>query len=260
MPYTILKYLVLPPGGLILLLLLGFLLVRGVLGRIFIFVALSLLALISLPAVAERLAAGLEPYPALTPSELSPSSADAILILGGDRYSWAPEYGEDTVGPLTLERLRYGAFLHRHTGLPVYLSGGSPPQEGTPLARLMSQVLEEEFAVKPAGVEDRSRTTWENAAYAAPMLQRDGVRRVLLVTQAWHMPRAVESFKRVGVKVVPAPTAFFHREGGEGGYSDWLPNANACVISYYAIHEYVGQAWYQLKEAFSGSKPQPAAS
>jgi len=256
MLYTTLKSLVLPPGGIILLLLLGFLLVKGVLGRLFVFTGLVALTLLSLPVVAERLIAGLEPYPALKPAQLSHAIADAIVILGAGRYSWAPEYGGDTIGPRTLERVRYGAFLHRHTGLPVYVTAGSPPEEGTPLGQLMARVLEEECGIKVAGVEDRSRTTWENAELSAPMLRRDGVRRVLLVTHAWHMPRAVETFRRTGLRVIPAPTAFLHRENAEGRYTDWLPSPSAFGLSYYAIHEYLGQVWYGLRETIEGA-PEP---
>jgi uncharacterized SAM-binding protein YcdF (DUF218 family) len=120
----------------------------------------------------------------------------------------------------------------------------------------MARVLEEECGIKVAGVEDRSRTTWENAELSAPMLRRDGVRRVLLVTHAWHMPRAVETFRRTGLRVIPAPTAFFHRENAEGRYTDWLPSPSAFGLSYYAIHEYLGQVWYGLRETIEGA-PEP---
>lgn len=253
--YTVVKSLIMPPGGLILLFLLGFLMVRGVLGRIVIFVGISVLTLMSIPTVAGKLIAGLEPYPALQPEALVETGADGILILGAERYSWAPEYGGDTVGAKSLERLRYGALLHRATGLPVYVTGGSPEPEYPPLSWLMAKVLEQEFAIAPAGVEDRSLTTEENAAYSARMLAADGIGRVLLVTHAWHMPRAMGAFERAGVETIPAPTYFVHREGGrEPDYGDWLPSARAFTISYFALHEYLGQAWYQVK-ASKGDTP-----
>jgi uncharacterized SAM-binding protein YcdF (DUF218 family) len=248
MLYTLAKAFILPPGSLIILFLLGFLLVRGVLGRLFLFVGLTLLSLLSLPAVATKLMAGLEPYPPLNPASFSGYEADAILILGGDRYSWAPEYGGDTVGSKTLGRLRYGAFLHDKTGLPVYVTGGSLPDEDPPLGRLMAEVLASEFGIAVQGVEDQSQTTWENAERSASMLIHDGVHAVLLVTDAWHMPRAMGAFERVGVVAVAAPTAFIHREGPEeGDYRDWLPSAAAFAVSYFALHEWIGSVWYEIK-------------
>jgi len=253
--YTVVKSLIMPPGGLIILFLLGFLMVRGVLGRLFLFIGISVLTLMSIPIVAGKLIVGLEPYPALQSESLAKSSADGILILSAGRYSWAPEYGGDTVGATSLERLRYGALLHRRSGLPVYITGGSPEPEHPPVGRLMANVLEQEFGIAPAGVEDRSLTTEENAVYSAQMLARDGIGRVLLVTHAWHMPRAVGAFERAGVETIPAPTSFVHREGGrEPDYRDWLPSARAFINSYYVLHEYLGQVWYQLK-ASTGERP-----
>jgi uncharacterized SAM-binding protein YcdF (DUF218 family) len=247
--YDIAKALIMPPGGIIVALLMGFLLVRGVLGRVLILAGLTLLTLMSLPQVAASLVRDLEPYPALTPEASGARQAQAILVLGADRYSWAPEFGGDTVGAKTLQRLRYAARLQRGTGLPVYVAGGSPPHEHPPLGRLMARVLREELGVSVAGVEDRSRTTWENAERSARMLAQDGIRRILLVTHAWHLPRAMDAFERAGLEPIPAPTAFIHREGGgeDVSLADWLPSATAFSVSYYALHEWLGQAWYRLK-------------
>ena len=88
MLYTILKALILPPGGLILLLLLAFFLVRGVLGRLILFVALVTLTLISLPMVTAKMMEGLETYPPIAPGQPVPADVQAILVLGAGRYRW----------------------------------------------------------------------------------------------------------------------------------------------------------------------------
>lgn len=261
MLYTIVKSLLMPPGGLILIFLLAFFLVRGVLGRVVLFIGISIFTLMSLPQVAAWMIAPLEPYPPLAPAQLLDTRAQAVLVLGGDRYTWAPEYGGDTVGGKTLQRLRYGAFLHRQTGLPVYVTGGSPPQELPELGQLMVQSLQADFGVAVDGVEDQSRTTEENAALSAPMLRRDGIDHVLLVTHAWHLPRAVEAFERAGIHVTPAPTVHIHKEGGgESDYRDWLPSAGAFSVSWFALHEHLGRVWYQLRarmDAPGAQSPQP---
>lgn len=257
MLYTVVKSLVMPPGGLILLFLIGFLLARRVLARVVLFIGIVLFTLMSLPAVAAWLIAPLEPYPALTTAALRSSEAHGILILGAERYSWAPEFGGDTIGGKTLQRVRYGALLHRQTGLPVYVTGGSPPPEDPPLGELMRRTLEGELGVPVSGVEDRSLNTEENASRSADMLRPSDIRHVLLVTHAWHMPRAVAAFERVGLEVTPAPTAFIHRapeEPRRGDYRDWLPSAGAFSVSYFALHEHLGRVWYQLKATRSAGE------
>lgn len=257
--HTVLKSLLLPPGILILMLAAAFLLARGVLARLLIFSAAAMLALMSLPAIATLLMAPLEPYPALDKDSV-PKEAQAILVMGAGRFTDAPEYGGDTVDHFSLQRIRYAAYLHRLTGLPIYIAAGSPEYEQPPLGVLMAHTLESELGVPVAGMETQSLTSWENAAYARPMLERDGIRHVLLVTSAWHMPRALEVFERAGIEVTPAPTGFNHNPGWESDmtYTDWLPNARAFLISYYAIHEHLGRVWYQVRYWVEGTPSVPA--
>jgi uncharacterized SAM-binding protein YcdF (DUF218 family) len=260
MLYTVLKSLLLPPGGLILLLAWAFFLVRGVLGRMILFVALAALTLMSLPVVATKLMEGLETYPAIAAARPPPGDAEAILILGAGRYTWAPEYGSDTIDQRALMRLRYGAYLHRATGLPVYVTAGSRAGEDPPLGQLMAKALKDDYGIEVAGVEDQSQTTWENAERSAPMLRADGIGKVLLVTSAWHMPRAMDAFQRFRVPAVAAPTGFVSGQppGGPDRLSDLLPAMSALSNSYYAIHEYLGRAWYQVQETAAVAEPAPA--
>ncbi|MGD2082299.1 MAG: YdcF family protein [Chromatiales bacterium] len=240
--------LILPPGGLILLFLLGLMLGRTGLGRLLTLAGLAALYLLSTPFVADRLAAGLEVYPALDPAALAQPGPEAIVVLGAGRYPDAPEYGGDTVNALMLVRLRYAAWLKRRTGLPLVVSGG-PAGEARPEAVLAKEVLEQELQVPVAATEDRSRTTRENALYTHELLERQGYGPVYLVTHAWHMRRAAASFERAGVEVVPAPTGFIHT-GAEsddwGDWRDWLPSAQAARESYLCLHEYLGALWYRL--------------
>lgn len=260
MLYVVLKSLLTPPGILILMLIVGFLLVRGVLGRLFLFTATALLLLMSLPGVATRLIEPLEPYPALgTAMAPIPSEAQAIVVLGAGRSNGALEYGGDTVDDASLRRVRYGAILYRRTGLPVYVTGGSPPPEAPPVGALMADVLRDDYSVPVTAVESASQTTWENAAYLAPMLARQPISHILLVSDAWHLPRAVEVFEATGLIVTPAPTGFVHASGWMPNptYRDWLPSARAFYLSYLAIHEHLGRVWYQIRAWFEGPPTVP---
>jgi uncharacterized SAM-binding protein YcdF (DUF218 family) len=258
--YTVVKQLLLPPGIILVLLAIAFLLVRGTLGRLLLFVAWSLLLLMSLPGLAVPLIGTLERYPALDPARVAELQADAIVVLGAGVYSDAPEYGGHTVSGNSLKRIRYAAWLHHRTGLPVYISGGAGEMAPGPA---MAQVLQDEYGVPVAGLERNSRNTRENAELTAPMLRADGVRRVLLVTQAWHMPRAVDAYQRAGVDVVAAPTYFITRDVKRASstwrdhYTDWLPQASALQVSYYAMHELIGQVYYRLRALVVSPRPEP---
>ena len=250
MLYSLIKSLLLPPVGLFLLILLGlFWWRRPLLGRGLVLLAVLLLLTMSLPFVSHQLMEHLEPYPALSDAELQQPSAQAIVVLGAGRHTGAPEFGGDSIGPISLQRVRYAAWLQRRTDLPLIVSGGSPPREDPPVGRLMVKVLEQEFQVPVTAVEDLSRTTWENAAYTAPILQGIGIQKIFLVSSAWHLPRAVRAFEREGLQVVPAPTVFETRRHVEGPIpQDFFPGPSDLQRSYYAIHEFLGRLWYAFQE------------
>ncbi|MBM3518377.1 MAG: hypothetical protein FJX56_11035 [Alphaproteobacteria bacterium] len=111
----------------------------------------------------------------------------------------------------------------------------------------MRRTLEDEFGVPVRWVEDKSRTTFDNAQPSYRLLAPEGIKTILLVTHAWHMPRAAEAFARVGFAVVAAPTAFTYVGPGIEA-ADFVPSANAFQNSYYAAQEWIGLYWYRLFE------------
>jgi uncharacterized SAM-binding protein YcdF (DUF218 family) len=216
-------------------------------------VALSVtLALLSNPAVSQILIASLQVYPPLDDTdiaELSSGPATAIVVLSAGRRLQAPEFGGETVDELSLERIRYGAALARQTRLPVLVTGG-PARAGEPaVAQLMGDALARDYGLSPKWIETRASNTAENAIFSTEMLKQDGIKRVLLVTHAWHMKRARAAFAANGLGVVPAPTAFY---GGAGpnSWEDLLPSIHSLRMSGYAVHEIVGGAWYALRYGY----------
>lgn len=214
-------------------------------GRTLLAGSLTGLILLGIPAIARVL---LAPWQADACRPVT-APADAIVILGGGLREVAPEYGgAPAVKPLALERLRHGARLHRDTGLPILVTGGAA--EGRPAeAAAMRETLVRDFGVPVRWVEDRARTTRENARNAARLLEPAGVKRIYLVSQGWHLPRAAPEFERLGLEVIPAGTGC---EGAvESDWLDFLPDAQAWVDSYHAIHEGLGMVWYRLLRRLS---------
>jgi len=94
-------------------------------------------------------------------------------------------------------------------------------------------------------VEGDSDNTLENARLSYPLLAQAGVRRIYLVTHAWHLPRAAMAFRAAGFEVVPAPTAFTTRYRTD--LLTFVPNADALRDSRWFMHEMIGMLWYRLK-------------
>ncbi len=242
-----LKTLILPPGIIILLGLLGLLLMRRIIGKLLLVISIGALYLLSTPFIAGQLMGGLEVIPALTQAQIENSDAQAIVVLGAGRREAAAEYNhQDTVNELLLERLRYAAWLSRKSGLPLITSGGSPRSEGPSEAFLAQQVLEQEFRVEVIGREEQSRTTREQAFLLSDLLEQEGIRKIMLVTHAWHMLRSLEVFTAAGIQVQAAPTGFAHGKQDDTTALDWLPSPRALRDSHHALHEQLGRLWYRL--------------
>jgi uncharacterized SAM-binding protein YcdF (DUF218 family) len=236
---AVLKALVLPPTGPLLLAVLGVLLARRHprTGRGLAATGIVALLALSIPAVAALLLRVVDASPPLDLGQAR--SAQAIVILGGGTRRNAAEYDGDTLGRLTLERVRYGARVARLTGLPVLVTGGTV-SEGETEAKLMQEALEHEFGVDVRWSEDRSRTTHENAAFSAPLLREAGVRRVVLVAHSFDIPRARAEFAAQGFETISAPTGIVALHFTSP--FDYLPSVAGLQSSYYALYEMLANA------------------
>ncbi len=243
--------LLLPPMSLLLLGVLGFRIARRFarLGHALIAIAVMLLVGLSTPAGSRLLAEPLERR-SLPVADPKTSGAQAIVVLGGGRRYFAPEDGQrHQPSEATLVRLRHAARLHRLTKLPVLVSGGAPDGHGESEAEVMARSLKEDFGVPVRWLESTSDNTAQNALHASLMLQKEGIVRILLVTDALHMPRSQRSFLQAGFGVVPAPTGFIATRPLDAG--SFIPGARSLKDSYYALHEWIGLLWYRLRSAFA---------
>ncbi len=247
---TVIALLLVPPGVIILVGVLGLLLhvKRPWAGAAVIGIGIAALIALSLPLTGHELMTGLEVYaPPLSPSLKKPGkNIHAIVVLGSGRYANAPEYGGDTVGSTDLVRLRYAAWLQHRTGLPILVSGGSPFGEAAPEADLMRKSLVQDFGAHVKWVEGKSRTTWENARYSRTLLVAAGIRHVYLVTNAWHMRRAAWAFETNGIEVTPAPTGFATLGAKYSGLLGYIPSAMGLELSATALRERLGFLWYNI--------------
>lgn len=240
----ILTTLVLPPAAPLLLALLGLLLAarQKVMGLLLAFAGVALLWLLSCHAVAVWLAQNILPQQApLSVAALKSSGAQAIVVLGGGVQPQAPEYGEAQALAAAAMRLRYGTWLARQTGLPVAFAGGlgwgaadtQVLSEGEVARRMALQ----DYGLRLRWIDGQSRDTAGNASLLRPLLQKDGVQRIALVTHAWHMPRSVQAFKRAGFTVTAAPMGFILPS--QSGVLEWLPSDNGLDASRVVLKEWL---------------------
>jgi uncharacterized SAM-binding protein YcdF (DUF218 family) len=235
-----------PPGIVVLVAMLGFLvhLRSSWAGAMVLTLSVALLVALSLPITGHQLLASLETYAPPVGTESGKTGPQAIVVLGGGRVSDAPEYQGDTINAVTLERLRYAAQLQRKTGLPIIVSGGTPYNEQVSEAELMRAVLKDDFHADVKLLEDKSRTTLENARYCRDVLGAAGIHQIYLVTSAWHMRRALWSFQSYGIDAVPAATGYNTLSREDNTLMGYLPSALGMRMSGLAIRERVGYFWY----------------
>jgi uncharacterized SAM-binding protein YcdF (DUF218 family) len=249
--------LLLPPVPFLLLILIGarLILPRRGLGWSIILLSVAgmwLTTTIGFARVVERFALGVPS--ALSSDRLAQIKADAkakgtyaIVVLGGGLEPFAPEYGVSSLSAASLERLVFGTWLSRETGVPMAFSGGAgwAQRQSATEAEVAARIAAQELGRPVKWIEDQSRDTRENASRSVPLLKRAGVTHILLVTHGWHMPRAKRAFDEqaapAGMQVEAAPMGLGSR--AEGPALDWLPTTQGTTRTRQAMREWFGRAF-----------------
>jgi uncharacterized SAM-binding protein YcdF (DUF218 family) len=251
----LLSALLLPPLAPLLLALIGLLLAlkRKRSGFALVLFALALLWLLSCHGAAVWLSRSVLPqFAPLAASQLKTGQVQAIVVLGGGVLPLAPEYGQAQPRAETAARLRYGLWLARQSGLPVAFTGGlgwaAHGSQTESEAEVARRVAQQDYGVTLRWLEGDSRDTADNASLLAPLLRRDGVERIALVTHAWHMPRSVTAFEKTGLTVLPAPMGFVLPN--ENQLLEWLPTAHGLLASRQILREWMGIAVARVTAGF----------
>jgi uncharacterized SAM-binding protein YcdF (DUF218 family) len=209
--------------------------------------AFALLTLSCLPVTSHLALGSLERgYP---PLAARPADAPVIVVLSGSVRPAAGDPSRVEPATDTLYRCLRAAELYRDAPCPVLVTGGKVRESdpGVSVAAAMRDfLLTQGVADRDLLVEDRSRSTAENAAASARLLEPKGVRRVVLVTDAAHLRRAEACFRRQGLDVVPCGCRY--RAAGGVGVADFLPDGSAAAGVGEAAHEWLGIAWYWLTD------------
>ncbi|MEP6876867.1 MAG: YdcF family protein [Burkholderiales bacterium] len=249
----VLTALLLPPVPLLLMMLIGarLILPRRGLGWLIILTSAALLWLSACIGTARALSKFvLHPPAALSADRIKELKSQAkapiaIMVLGGGIEPYAPEYGVSNLQYRSLERLRYGLWLGRETGLPVGFSGGVGwgQSDGTPEARIASQIAVSEFSRPLKWIEESSRDTRENAGRSVALLRKAGIKHIVLVTHGFHMPRAIAVFREAAagdMSIEAAPMGL--AQNAEVPALSWIPTAEGTTDVRAILRELLGRA------------------
>jgi uncharacterized SAM-binding protein YcdF (DUF218 family) len=173
------------------------------------------------------------------------TGAEAIVVLSAGAHVGNGRDIPDTLDGLTLERMEAVARLYRDLKLPIAVTGGRLPRTHATLGGLMKKAMEEDFEVPVRWSEEQSRTTFENAVFTARLLKADHISTVIVVTHAWHLPRALWSFNHEGLRALPWPVG--QTPISTTRFSDFLPKVKSLQDTFYALHELIGLAYYRLR-------------
>lgn len=231
---------ILPPFNIILLLILALVLILigyKKLAYTCAILGIVILYIFSIPYTSQKLTNSL-----ITEDNLSLDDykqAQAIVVLGGGLRDSKELYGKLATSAIELERVRYAAYLQKETGLPLLATGSSP--NGTSEADIIAQELQSFFNVPTKWIESKAKTTKENAAFSKAMLEKDGVHKIILVTNEWHMQRAKMLFEREGFEVLPASVGSGLTPDYYGlNYMYFIPQASALQSNMFALKEWIG--------------------
>ncbi|RUM41387.1 MAG: YdcF family protein [Desulfurobacterium sp.] len=235
-------FLFLPPGIFVVLILIGIVLLlinKRKIGIVILTLTATLIYLLSIEPVKDRILLPLEnafPYP------------EAIVVLGGGKISHSPaEEMKAAVAPQVAKRL-YTAFkVWKRIKKPLVVSGGKVFNEkAEPESSAMKRFLTNLGIPDREVIEDdRSRNTFQNGIFTYEILSKRGIKKICLVTSAYHMPRSYRIFKSAGFSVIPVP-ADYRVDRDSYNWSDYFPQMEDLYDSFLGIHEYVGIVYFEL--------------
>nr|WP_258168178.1 YdcF family protein [Paraburkholderia sp. BL21I4N1] len=179
------------------------------------------------------------------PARYAPRTA-IILLGGGTRYDHdhvlVPPH--DVLARITVSAQSYAACKRSAASCQVIVSGGNPQRHSaTEADTYLPYLLRDQVPRADIVLENTSRTTYENARNVSSILGRSRYDALILVTSAYHMPRALLDFRRFGLE--PQPMISSARRAQLGV----LPRYDNLVSAETALHELIGIGQFYVYSA-----------
>ncbi|AWH86203.1 hypothetical protein HYN59_14275 [Flavobacterium album] len=174
----------------------------------------------------------------------SKSTQRPILVLGGGHTNDASLAYVHRLSVPALSRLAEAVRLYNlQPGSKIVLSGYSESGQMPNAVVMARSALSLGVAAKDTMMMVKPATTWEEAKY---FKKRFGTaQEFILVTSASHMPRAMEAFRKLGMKPIAAPANYQIQKEPDSSLYPWKPSPNNLMYTETAFHEYVGRLYYK---------------
>lgn len=212
-------------------------------GILNLILAAVLWALATAP-VSDRIMAPLEqPY-----VETERPAGDVIILLGGGIAEGVPDFsGRGAPSAGMLSRIVTAVRLQGQLDVPIVVSGGRVYRNISSEATIARRFLTDLGVAKSQIItEERSRDTRENARFVNELCRQRGFKKPILLTSAYHLPRAVFLFETAGLAVTAFPADFKTAVDRRYGWQDLLPSMGSLDTTSKALHEYLGLLYYRL--------------
>jgi len=188
-------------------------------------------------------------YPPITNVQLD--KVDCYVILGGGIYDNSPKNLSSLTGSpskAALFRVVEGVRLYKKYPKKIIITGGivygGEKSEGSVYKELM---LDLGVSSSDIIIEDKSRTTEENAELTKKIMIGKGYKKIALITSATHMKRSRYIFEKYGIDVMPTPIGYLSRYKKHYKIDSYFPNADNFVDIRSAIWEYIGLIFYKIR-------------
>ena len=243
---------ILPPGLNLISVIFGFVISRysKYIGKGIIIISFISLWLFCTPIIVQLFINQLQyQYPMLQTNKITKNNSSAIIVLGGGHDISPISKSGYILSNATESRLHYAAYLYHQTHIPIIVSGGTLNKSEPTEAKLMSKEMKYYFKVPVAWEEDKSINTKDEGNYMVSILQKNNIATVYLITNAWHMPRSIytfkHSFRNTKIKIIAAPMGYIISQPNQGSIN-YLPSLKGLETSVTAMHEYIGILAYHL--------------
>jgi uncharacterized SAM-binding protein YcdF (DUF218 family) len=181
--------------------------------------------------------------------DVSPDvTGDCIILLGGGIIDRVPDFsGFGAPTDSMLARIVTAVRVQKKLDVPIIVSGAKMYGNLSSEAQIAKRFMVDLGVVEGQIIlEENARDTYENAKYAQEICLKKNYQKPILITSAFHMKRALLSFKKVGLDVTPYPAGFRSKNIQNVGWFGYLPRSGSLEATSDALHEYLGILFYRL--------------